>query len=202
MKKELILLACMTAAPYLLSSAGKREDTAASNTLKDTLNYPVLSSLDPMGYRFDMPDEYKKSQERFFTTYVPDSGAHSISIAPLSGALLERKQTKVKSSIRANWVLDTAASQHSSALVYMDKDNPGLKAVIFTDNAGNMLMRLEQDGKYHEIRVKKIEFHVSVGFKSRKQPFNKLLRSNVALNYNEKKETIMGIRKGVGCVPV
>lgn len=195
MKKELILLACMTAVPYLLSSAARWADTAEPNTLKDTLNYPVLSSIDPVGDRLDIP-------ERFFATYAPDSGAYSVSNAPLSRALLERKQMKVKSSIRANWVLDSVASQHSSALVYMDKDNPELKAVIYTDNAGNMLMRLEQDGKYHEIRVKKIEFHASLGFKSRKQPFNKLIKSSVALNYNGKRETIMGIRKGVACVSV
>lgn len=195
MKKELILLACMTAAPYLLSSAARWTDTAESNTLKDTLNYPALSSIDPVAYRLDMP-------ERFFTAYAPGSGAHSMSNAPLSRALLESKQLKVKSSIRANWVLDTAASQHSSALVYMDKDNPALKAVIFTDNAGNMLMRLEQDGKCHEIRVKKIEFHTSLGFKSRKHPLNKLMKSSVVLNGNEKRETIMDARKGVARVPV
>lgn len=202
MKKELMLLAFMTAAPYLLSSAGRWTDTAESYTLKDSLNYPVLNRTDLIGYRLDMADQYKKLQESLVTTYAPDSGAHSRSNALLSRVLLERKQRKVKSRIRANWVLDTVASQHSSALVYMDKDNPALKAVIFTDNAGNMLMRLEQDGKYHEIRVKKIEFHTSLGFKSRKHPFNKLSKHVVALNCNEKRETIIGIRKGVAHVPV
>ncbi|GEM_PF-1729486 len=202
MKKELILLACMTAAPYLLSSAGRWSDTAGSNAPKDTSNYPVLNSIDPVGYRLDMPDQYKKSPKHFFSAYAPDSGAHSMNNAPLSRALLERKQVKLKSSIRANWILDSAASQYSSALVYMDKDNPALKAVIFTDNAGNMLMRLEQNGKYHEIRVKKIEFHTSLGFKSRKHPFNKWRKSSIALNCNEEREAMIGTRKGVWGVPV
>lgn len=195
MKKELILLACMTAAPYLLSNAARWKDTAESNTLKDTLNYPILNSIDPVAYRLDMP-------EHFFSAYAPDSGVQSMSNTPLARVLLERKQMKVKSSIRANWVLDTAASQYSSALVYMDKDNPALKAVIFTDNAGNMLMRLEQDGKYQEIRVKKIEFHTSLGFNSRKHPFNKLSKGSVVLDRNEKREPITGARKGAAHVPV
>ncbi len=199
MKKELILLACMTAAPYLLNSAGRWTDTINP---EDTLKYPVLSNDDAAFYGLDMPDEFRKPQEHFLANYAPDSGGDSMSNPPLSRALLERKQTKVKSSIRANWILDTAASQRSSTLVYMDKDNPELKAVIFTDNAGNMLMRLEQEGKFHEIRVKKVEFHSSVNIHPRKHQLYKWIKAGVALNCNMKKEAISGSRKGVGGVPV
>lgn len=202
MKKELILLACMTVAPCLLNSAGRWTDTTGINTPKDTQNYPALNNRDPMCYRLEMPDQIMNLPERCSVAYAPDSGSHSMSDMPVARALLERKQTKIKSSIRANWILDTAASQRGGALVYMDKDNPELKAVIFTDNAGNMLMRLEQEGKYHEIRVKKIEFHTSVNTYSRKRPLSKWDKSGVALHSKEQKETISGIQKGVGVVPV
>lgn len=202
MKKELILLACMTAVPCMLNSAGRWADTAVANNPKDTLNHTALSDKDRIDHWLYTPEQFMESPKCTNAVYSSESGSHLMGNAPLSGALLERKQTKVRSSIRANWVLDTAASQRSSALVYMDKDNPNLKAVIFTDNAGNMLMRLEQDGVYHEIRVKKIEFHTSANMQSSKHQINRWRKSGVVSNGNEKRKLISGIRKGAGYVPV
>ncbi|RYE00040.1 MAG: hypothetical protein EOP54_01815 [Sphingobacteriales bacterium] len=202
MKKELILLACMTAGPYWLNSAGRWADTAEQNAGEAGLKNLFMCSNDPMCFLPDLPDPYQKMPAHSFSDYTPDPGNFSRSSPPLSRLLLERKQKKVKSSIRANWVLDTVASQYNDALVYLDKDNPELKAVIYTDNSGNMLMRLEQDGKCHEIRVKKVEFHTSVSFKSQQYQCNKLMKNRVTLKGEVHRDMISSVRKGAGYVPV
>lgn len=198
MKKELILLACMSTMPYLLNSAGRWADTTELKNRQSDVADPVLRSDNPMRSWMHIPGQYYKQQEALLATYVPDTGNH----LPLSRALLERAQMKVKSSIKANWVLDTVASQYEGILVYMDKDNPELKAVIFTDNAGNMLMRLEQEGKYQEIRVEKIEFHTSINTNSQRPRFNRLGKRIVVLKGNDSEEEAHSFWKGAGYVPV
>ncbi len=195
MKKKLILIAGMTTAPYLLNSKSSWTDTATADKPGATLGAPVGGVLIPHLCRLATPYGLVGLPELLYTSR---SGTRTIKEAITTG----REQKKAASSIRANWILDTAASQHSSALVYMDKDNPELKAVIFTDNAGNMRMRLEQEGKYHEIRVEKIEFHTSVSIRPLRHRPGALTRIGVDLTGNEQKETTSGIRKGVGYVPV
>lgn len=201
MKKQLILLACMTAVPYLLNSAGRWADSTESKKRQSGMTDALLSNNDPMHARINIPGQYHHQRESTFTADVPDAGNPG-SNAQLSKTLLERKRTKVKSSIKANWVLDTLTSQYEGALVYVDKDNPELKAVIYTDNAGNMLMRLEQEGRFHEIRVKKVEFHTSVSIKPQRPSFNKLMKSTIALKNIYIKEEVSHLWKGGRYVPV
>lgn len=201
MKKELILLACMTSTPYWLNSAGKWVDTAESLALNlnGTQNYPVPMNENFIYNLFDKPDPWDKPAEDVFVIDAYDRQDHSKCSFRLSRALPGRKQTELRSSIRANWILDTVASQYSDALVYMDKDNPELKAVIYTDDAGNMLMRLEQKGKYQEIRVKKIEFHTSAGISSTTDMLNKASKNGLV---HDLIKSISFTEKGAGYVPV
>lgn len=180
MKKELILLACMTAGPYLLNSAGQWADTTepnfhtgiVSNTVSNSHNYPCTW--------LDLLETYSDLVTYGPAAYAVDSGCRIAVDRPPSGTLQQREQKTGKSSIRANWVLDTLASVYNEMLVYKDKDEPGLKAVLFTDDAGNMLLQLEQDGKIREIRVQKVEFHTPVNIKPGRHQLHKWIKSDLS----------------------
>lgn len=190
MKKELILLACMTAGPYLLDSAGQRADAIEENPCKKPVCSKTRSNISYNSSWMDVFDKYCD-----LVTYLPagyEQGCESESaiVRPAPGALPDRKLPLSKSSIRANWILDTLASASNEILVYKDKDSPGLKAILFTDHAGNMLLQLEQDGKSREIRVQKVEFHTPVNYKRAKNRLNKPMENDLS------------VEKGAGYVPV
>lgn len=190
MKKELILFACMTAVPYLLNSAGQCADAIKGNPSKEPVCSKTRSNVSYNNSWLDVFDKYSDPVTYFPAGYEQSCESESAIARPIPRALPDRKLPVSISSIRANWILDTLASAYNEILVYRDKDNPGLKAILFTDHAGNMLLQLEQDGKSREIRVQKVEFHTPVNHKRAKNPLNKPMKNDLAVG------------KGAGYVPV
>lgn len=190
MKNELILLACMTAGPYLLNSAGQRADTIEKNSRMGSVSSTMKNSNSYQYSWFDVFDQYNNPATYIPTTYTADCGSKPSVDPPLSRTLQHDNKALSKSSIQANWVLDTLASAYNEMLVYKDKDEPGLKAILFTDDAGNMLLQLEQDGKSREIRVQKVEFHTPANIKPRKHKLNKWMKNDLS------------VQKGAVYVPV
>lgn len=180
----------MTAGPYLLNSAGQGADTIEKMPHVESANSTITNNNINQRSWFDVFGQYSD-----LSTYVPSAyaadGASRLAVdPPLSVALQYNNKTLSKSSIQANWVLDTLASAYNDMLVYKDKDEPGLKAILFTDDAGNMLLQLEQDGKIREIRVRKIEFHTPAKIKPGKHQLNKGVKNDLS------------DEKGAGYVPV
>lgn len=180
MKKELILLACMTAGPYLLNSAGQWADTTAQDSHTGIVSHATSNNHNYPCSWLDLFGQYSDLVAYMPTAYAADGSSKAAIDRPPPGTLQQREQKTGKSSIRANWVLDTLASAYNEMLVYKDKDEPGLKATLFTDDAGNMLLQLEQDGKLREIRVQKVEFHTPVNNKPGKHQLYKWMKNDLS----------------------
>lgn len=170
----------MTAGPYLLNSAGQWADSIEQNSKTGIVSHTISNSHNYQCSWLDLFGQYSDLVTYMPTAYTADGSSKTAIDRPPSGILQQREQNAGKSSIRANWVLDTLASAYNEMLVYKDKDKPGLKAILFTDDAGNMLLQLEQDGQSREIRVQKVEFHTPVNNKQGKHHLNKWMKNNLS----------------------
>lgn len=180
----------MTAGPYLLNSAGQGPDTIGRKSYVESVSSTIKNNNNYQCSWFDVFGQYSDLSTYVPSAYAADCASRLAVDPPLSVALQHNNKTLSKSSIQANWVLDTLTSVYNDMLVYKDKDEPGLKAILFTDDAGNMLLQLEQDGKIREIRVQKIEFHTPAKSKPAKHQLNKGVKNDLS------------DEKGGGYVPV
>lgn len=66
-----------------------------------------------------------------------------------------------RTSITANWVLDTTDLHGKSELTYFDMDNPTLKARIYSDTLGKMQIEIHTKGNQYQVSVDRVKIHSS-----------------------------------------
>lgn len=201
MKKEFILLAVMTSGPYLLNSAGNMSTEKYTDTIRAAVEVPSEAQFEPIPLfepdtRLYWPIAAYEDNAGFTDTVERNDGN-----SRASRVLKKRNSRQRQSAIKANWILDTAASELYGAPVYVDKDNPELRAIIGTDESGNMIIKLERNGKIEETPVDKIEFY-SGSYLNRRVEQRKALGQTALLPRTRNTKHINDTRKGGYHVPV
>ena len=73
----------------------------------------------------------------------------------------EVKGETFRTSITANWVLDTAELERKHELSYFDMDNPTLKARIYSDTSGKLQIEIRTKDRRYQVPVDRVKLHSS-----------------------------------------